>query len=185
MTRKLLVFAQGGCAEDNADALCSHELLLVSCSNESVEIPATMLSTDPPTSEMKQPGHLFCAYVKEKMEETMQKARLHFLRDARADFTKCVSDLGGAKYLHKIFDRYGEEVGRKVATFLSTGNVMSSSGLDLMQASGFTIVAERINMLRYLSHFRSVHRGQFFTTMKTTAVRKVSGVDPLMPMLCH
>jgi DNA-directed RNA polymerase I subunit RPA2 len=42
-----------------------------------------------------------------------------------------------------------------------------------MQASGFTVVAERINMLRYMSHFRSVHRGQFFTTMKTTAVRKV------------
>lgn len=39
--------------------------------------------------------------------------------------------------------------------------------------SGFTIVAERINFLRYLAHFRSVHRGQFFTTMKTTAVRKL------------
>lgn len=34
-------------------------------------------------------------------------------------------------------------------------------------------MAERINFLRYLSHFRSVHRGQFFTTMKTTAVRKL------------
>ena len=41
------------------------------------------------------------------------------------------------------------------------------------KVSGFTIVAERINFLRYLSHFRSVHRGQFFTTMKTTAVRKL------------
>lgn len=34
-------------------------------------------------------------------------------------------------------------------------------------------MAERINFLRYLAHFRSVHRGQFFTTMKTTAVRKL------------
>lgn len=26
---------------------------------------------------------------------------------------------------------------------------------------------------RYLSHYRSIHRGQFFTTMKSTAVRKL------------
>lgn len=42
-----------------------------------------------------------------------------------------------------------------------------------MQVSGFTIVAEKLNFYRYLSHFRSVHRGQFFTTMKTTTVRKL------------
>lgn len=41
------------------------------------------------------------------------------------------------------------------------------------QVSGYTIVAERLNFLRYLSHFRSIHRGQFFTTMKSTAVRKL------------
>ncbi|CAN0530166.1 unnamed protein product, partial [Ectocarpus sp. 8 AP-2014] len=74
-----------------------------------------------------------------------------------------------AKYL----DRFGSAVGQGMSTFLSTGNVISTSGLDLMQVSGFTIVAERINFLRYLAHFRSVHRGQFFTTMKTTAVRKL------------
>ena len=56
---------------------------------------------------------------------------------------------------------------------LSTGNVVSSTGLDLMQAAGFSVVAERLNMWRYLAHFRAVHRGQFFTTMKTTAVRKL------------
>ena len=39
--------------------------------------------------------------------------------------------------------------------------------------SGYTIVAERLNFLRYLSHYRSIHRGQFFTTMKSTAVRKL------------
>ncbi len=35
------------------------------------------------------------------------------------------------------------------------------------------MVAERLNFFRFLSHFQSVHRGQFFTTMKTTAVRKL------------
>ena len=53
------------------------------------------------------------------------------------------------------------------------GNIISSTGLDLMQVSGYTIVAERLNYHRYLSHFQSIHRGQFFTTMKTTLVRKL------------
>lgn len=42
--------------------------------------------------------------------------------------------------------------------FLATGNVLSSTGMDLMQVSGYTIVAEKLNHWRYLSHFASVHR---------------------------
>ena len=64
-------------------------------------------------------------------------------------------------------------VGAKVVSLLSTGNIVSSTGLDLMQVSGFTVIADRLNSLRYMSHFRAVHRGQFFTTMKTTTVRKL------------
>ena len=41
------------------------------------------------------------------------------------------------------------------------------------QNSGFTIVAEKLNFYRYLSHFRAVHRGAFFTEMRTTSVRKL------------
>ena len=44
-----------------------------------------------------------------------------------------------------------------------------------MQASGFSIIAEKLNNMRYLAHFRSVHRGSFFSDMKTTAVRKLLG----------
>ncbi|KFG41949.1 DNA-directed RNA polymerase I RPA2, partial [Toxoplasma gondii GAB2-2007-GAL-DOM2] len=35
--------------------------------------------------------------------------------------------------------------------------------------SGWTVTADRLNVHRFLSHFRAVHRGQFFTTMKTTS----------------
>lgn len=35
------------------------------------------------------------------------------------------------------------------------------------------MVADKLNMVRYLSHFRSIHRGQYFTEMKTTTVRKL------------
>jgi DNA-directed RNA polymerase I subunit RPA2 len=35
------------------------------------------------------------------------------------------------------------------------------------------MVADKLNNTRYLSHFRSIHRGQYFTEMKTTTVRKL------------
>ena len=49
----------------------------------------------------------------------------------------------------------------------------TSTGLDVNQTSGFTITAERINFARYCSFFRSVHRGNYFTQMKITSVRKL------------
>ena len=65
------------------------------------------------------------------------------------------------------------DVGRKLEYFLATGNLVSESGLDLQQTAGFTIVAERLNFWRYLSHFRSIHRGAFFAQLRTTTVRKL------------
>ena len=34
-----------------------------------------------------------------------------------------------------------------------------------------TIMAENINRMRYMSHFRAIHRGSFFQEMRTTEVR--------------
>lgn len=147
MMRKLFAFAEGKCAADNADALMNHELLL--------------------------PGHLITMYVKEKMEETLLAVRLLINRDYRMDKHKFMSESKRVQYYQKHFDRSGGKLGGKIGTFLSTGNIISSTGLDLMQVSGYTIVAERLNIFRYMSHFQSVHRGQFFTTMKTTTVRKL------------
>jgi hypothetical protein len=33
------------------------------------------------------------------------------------------------------------------------------------------VVAEKLNFFRYLSHFRSVHRGAYFAQLRTTTVR--------------
>lgn len=65
------------------------------------------------------------------------------------------------------------DIGARMSNFLATGNLVSQSGLDLQQASGFTIVAEKLNWMRYISHFRSIHRGAFFAELKTTTVRKL------------
>jgi|TARA_B110000971_G_scaffold153992_1_gene157338 DNA-directed RNA polymerase I subunit RPA2 len=65
------------------------------------------------------------------------------------------------------------DIGRLVEYFMATGNLASKSGLGLSQTSGFTIVADKLNYMRYLSHFRSVHRGAYFMELRTTTVRKL------------
>jgi DNA-directed RNA polymerase I subunit RPA2 len=151
LLRKLYAFAAGDCGVDNSDSLQNQEILL--------------------------PGHLITSFVKEKFEEVLQSIRLGILKDMRVDFVKAMVNVQDPKYWGRTVDRHSNVnsggIGKKVQHFLSTGNIISSTGLDLMQVSGYTIVAERLNFLRYCAHFRSVHRGQFFMEMKTTAVRKL------------
>jgi DNA-directed RNA polymerase I subunit RPA2 len=151
LLRKLYSFAAGDCGIDNADSLQNQEILM--------------------------PGHLICSFVKEKFEEMFMAVRLGFQKEMRLNFAKIAGNIQDSSTVSKMVDRYGQltggGIGKKVQHFLSTGNIISSSGLDLMQVSGYTIVAERLNFLRYCAHFRSVHRGQFFMEMKTTAVRKL------------
>jgi len=151
MLRKLYSFAAGDCGVDNADSLQNQEILL--------------------------PGHLMCTFVKEKFEETLGNIRVGLMKEMRVDYTKFLGNVPQTKWWIRMVDRYGMissgGIGKKVQHFLSTGNIISSTGLDLMQVSGYTIVAEKLNFLRFCAHFRSVHRGQFFLEMKTTAVRKL------------
>jgi DNA-directed RNA polymerase I subunit RPA2 len=51
--------------------------------------------------------------------------------------------------------------------------LVSRSGLDQSQFTGYTIIAEKLNFLRYISHFQCIHRGAFFAELKTTSVRKL------------
>lgn len=62
------------------------------------------------------------------------------------------------EYFDKTSKKAGD-VGKKMDYFLATGNLKSNTGLDLMQVSGYTIVAERLNYLRFVSHLRCIHRG--------------------------
>ncbi|XP_053694116.1 DNA-directed RNA polymerase I subunit RPA2 [Sabethes cyaneus] len=62
---------------------------------------------------------------------------------------------------------------RSFGNFLATGNLPKAKEMGLMQDSGLVIVAENINRMRYMSHFRAVHRGSFFVTMRTTEARQL------------
>ena len=165
MLRKLYAFVAGRCAEDNADAASNQEVLLA--------------------------GHLYLMYLKEQLEVALKTVADSMVKDVRMgragpggqraenalllpgmSHAATVADAYSFGYFRKCVARM-PDLGRVMYTMLATGNLNSPSGLDLMQQSGFTVVADRINFLRFLTHFRSIHRGQFFTEMKTTAVRKL------------
>lgn len=92
----------------------------------------------------------------------------------------------------KIFNM-ATDISKSFEYLLATGNLSSKSGmaaaaraapgrradrcclagLGMLQSTGLCVVADKLNFIRYLSHFRCVHRGAAFAKMRTTSVRKL------------
>ncbi|CCK69982.1 DNA-directed RNA polymerase I core subunit RPA135 KNAG_0D02320 [Huiozyma naganishii CBS 8797] len=144
MIRKLYSLVAGECSPDNPDATQHQEVLLG--------------------------GFLYGMIIKEKIDEYLQ----NIISQIRADINRGMAiNFKDRKYMSRVLMRVNENIGSKLQYFLSTGNLVSQSGLDLQQVSGYTVVAEKINFYRFISHFRMVHRGSFFAQLKTTTVRKL------------
>lgn len=128
--------------------------------------------------------------IKERLDEALNQIRAQIAQDIRrkvaaVDFMDSTSSALfntyflltpfhlTDRYINKVILRTNFDVGARMSNFLATGNLISPTGLDLQQASGFTIVAEKLNWYRYISHFRCIHRGAFFAELKTTTVRKL------------
>lgn len=122
------------------------------------------------TQEVLLSGHLYAMILREKLEELLQGIREKMLKDASRG--QDIGKLRDLQYIKRSIDLQ-TPIGEKLENFLATGNLRSQTGLDLMQQSGFTIIADKLNNMRFLSHFRSIHRGAFFSEMKTTTVRKL------------
>lgn len=143
MTKKLFALANNKCAVEGADSVMMQECLLG--------------------------GHLYLQVLKEKLYGWLAGLRMGILKRAKNS---------GNKYNLTVQEmltimKYGGSLESQMENFLSTGNIKSPTGLGLMQASGLTIVAENINRMRYMSHFRAIHRGSFFQEMRTTEARQL------------
>ncbi|THC97740.1 hypothetical protein EYZ11_002787 [Aspergillus tanneri] len=148
MIRKLYALVAGDCAPDNPDAVSNQEILLG--------------------------GFLYGMILKERLEEWVRSLG-PILRDwsNRNHGAKFTDPAFERDFLSKVVKRSNENIGGALEYFLSTGNLVSPTGLDLQQTSGYTVMAEKINFYRFISHFRMIHRGSFFAQLKTTTVRKL------------
>ncbi|KAI4942312.1 DNA-directed RNA polymerase I subunit RPA2 [Alternaria arbusti] len=148
MTRKLYALVEGDCAVDNPDAVQFQEILLG--------------------------GQLYGMILKEKLEEWLNSFQLVLREWGRKNEYKPFTSQDFTKdWNSKILRRTNMNLGQALEYFLSTGNLVSPTGLDLQQTSGYVVVAEKLNFPRFISHFRMVHRGAFFAQLKTTTVRKL------------
>lgn len=130
-----------------------------SCKSEGVD--AVMMQ------ELLLGGHLYLQILKDKLQNWLFSLRMNLLKRCRRDnFSLGLSEVTTSS------GRSGS-LESTMETFLSTGNITTNTGLGLMQDKGLTIVAENINRMRYMSHFRAVHRGAFFQTMRTTEARQL------------
>ncbi|KAJ8491401.1 hypothetical protein OPV22_013122 [Ensete ventricosum] len=145
LLQKLYALVDQTAAPDNPDALQNQEILL--------------------------PGHLITIYLKEKLQDWLKKSKRQLL-DETAKKEKNI-DIKNLTQVKKFFSRSSSTIGRAIESMLKIGRLNTASGLDLPQREGMTIQAERLNFFRYLSHFRSVHRGASFAKMRTTSVRKL------------
>ena len=69
------------------------------------------------------------------------------LEQSHALVTELSSGPQDESYLKRAAEKM-PDVGRKMEYMLNTGNLVSRSGLDLSQATGFTVVAEKLNFYR-------------------------------------
>ncbi|XP_076461526.1 DNA-directed RNA polymerase I subunit RPA2-like [Babylonia areolata] len=123
---------------------------------------------NPMNQELLLSGHLVLMVLKEKLEVWLRGVRTVL---DKALTSKAQADLDAAAIVEAC--HRAPTLTRGLEYLLATGNLVSHSGLGLMQAAGLSVVADKLNFYRFISHFRSVHRGAFFTQMRTTGVRKL------------
>ncbi|TNM99662.1 hypothetical protein fugu_012695 [Takifugu bimaculatus] len=117
--------------------------------------------------EVLTPGQLYLMFLKERMAAWLVSVKLAFEKKAAR-----LNLSWNAENVMKIFNM-GADISKSFEYLLATGNLSSKSGLGMLQATGLCVVADKLNFIRYLSHFRCVHRGAAFAKMRTTSVRKL------------
>uniref|UniRef100_A0A4W3IYD8 DNA-directed RNA polymerase subunit beta n=1 Tax=Callorhinchus milii TaxID=7868 RepID=A0A4W3IYD8_CALMI len=117
--------------------------------------------------EVLTPGQLILMFLKEKMTWWLQSIKFAMdKKNQKGAFPM------NSENLMKALSMVGD-LTRPFEYLLATGNLHSKTGLGMLQDSGLCVVADKLNFVRYLSHFRCVHRGAAFAKMRTTSVRKL------------
>ncbi|VDM28270.1 unnamed protein product [Toxocara canis] len=141
MAQKLIALAKGECAPETPD--------------------------NPQFQEAAVSGHIMLLIIRERMENVLGMTRRKIESEAKRKMDTFT--LTGYIQVHTLLERCirssrevlralgshrSGEITRGLEYFLATGNLMTKIGLALQQSNGFSVIAERINQLRFVSHFR-------------------------------
>ncbi|KAI8429800.1 hypothetical protein MSG28_000328 [Choristoneura fumiferana] len=117
--------------------------------------------------ELQLGGHLYLQVLKERLEALLISVKYNIIKKAQQS-----KQLNMNLRELQMLLRAAGTLEQRMETFLATGNAPSNH-VSLPQYKGLTIVAENINRMRYMSHFKAIHRGSFFMEMRTTEARQL------------
>ncbi|GAB2213945.1 hypothetical protein Drorol1_Dr00018272 [Drosera rotundifolia] len=116
--------------------------------------------------EVLQAGQMIAIVLKAKLED--------WLSSLRQELMKMINEGKEIKDFKELLRKNPpRSVSAAIESMLKTGSISKKLSLELPQRSGATVLAERLNFLRFLAHFRAVHRGQSFMSSRVTSVRKL------------
>lgn len=144
-TVKLFRQVSGKIPADNMDAISSHELITA--------------------------GDTLTEIVADKIKWANRALRTYLVSLVHYKSVSVTDD----KEIDKLVKKAVPSISQAGDRFITSG-ILAFSNIGVyatMQQNGFIITAERLNYLRFFSHLRSVHRGAFFETMRTSTVRKL------------
>jgi DNA-directed RNA polymerase I subunit RPA2 len=124
----------------------------------------------PQLQEIYTSGQIYTNYLLERLNMMMNSVRLQITR--QAERSRSAFELNTAAVRKALGQSYSE-VCNSMTRLLSVGSIGGIGTVGLRQSASFSVMAEKINFCRFLSHFRAVHRGAFFTAMRTTEGRKL------------
>lgn len=172
MAQKLLKFVNGEVREDDLDSIANHEVLtpgIVFANIVGKAVDSALIGIE--ASIRRSIG---TPVVPDTADSGTAAARRRRRSGPLGVLTTTVDffDLGQMASL--LASMKWTEVAPRAKMYLATGNVPPMIGrIDLPQMSGLAIVGEKLNFLRFISHFRAIHRGAAFTESRTNDVRRL------------
>jgi len=106
--QKLYLLVDDLIKPDNSDALTNQEVLLS--------------------------GHLYMNYLRECIEDALNMTKARMIKECRE--LKNFDKLRNPHYIRDTMEKSCKSIGKKIDYLISTGNIKSRTGLDLLQASG-------------------------------------------------
>ena len=120
-------------------------------------------------TEVMLPGHLYQVFLIERL--SLWCAQLNRVVQKRLVLDPAVHV--NMAYVQACMGMTSD-ITRGFVSMMASGNMGSRDGLGIPQNNGLVVQAEKLNYLRYLSHFRAVHKGARFKTMRDTKCRRLT-----------
>ncbi|CAE1267736.1 DNA-directed RNA polymerase I subunit rpa2,DNA-directed RNA polymerase I subunit RPA2,Probable DNA-directed RNA polymerase I subunit RPA2,DNA-directed RNA polymerase I subunit RPA135 [Acanthosepion pharaonis] len=118
--------------------------------------------------EVLQPGKIYQIILMAQLQAWLYSLRFEIEKVQSVKGLVVVNE----DVMHDVC-RYGNKIVNTMQYFLATGNVPGKLKVPLQQSTGLVIIADRLNHHRFISHFRSIHRGSFFIDSPEVSVRKL------------